>query len=447
MSNYIIGEQIGQGSFGTISSCRDINTNKCYAVKLFNHGSGDALREISMIKMINHPNCVKYIDHWVDDQGKIYLVMEKCDSNLISYLGKIDIITFERFKTQLLDVILFFIQNGIRHRDLKPGNILVKDGNIKVCDFGSMYFEKFYNVNSKAGRTINYTCPNSLSSMKYKGIKVDLHPLGLILWELLFGSSLLNKINFSENDLDIYSQLMRFDFRNKIIGEIKDENLKNLLLEIHCSNSNDNDLLERIKSLVNIQISGVLCKNDIPLIGNEIIYCLKRVNNLVDSMFPEAEIKEYLLTQNLVKICHNNIKDSFGIIVSDEVLFNECYNLVMTYYNVEYDEKSLNDDFDFDFGDDDISEISVSDKSYNFVKFAILEFLNYNIYQYSCIHSYDIESLTAKKLYRLVAGSLILNKPEKIENMKIDEIKQILRSIDRNISITFSTLFKKSTNR
>jgi serine/threonine protein kinase len=98
------------------------------------------LREISLLKELQHPNIVVLKDVLQTD-GRLYLVFEFLDKDLKRYLdsvdGMLDPMLVKSYTLQLLRGVAFCHMRGVMHRDLKPQNLLVtKDGVLKVADFG-----------------------------------------------------------------------------------------------------------------------------------------------------------------------------------------------------------------------------------------------------------------------------------------------------------------------
>ncbi|GBP97385.1 Cyclin-dependent kinase 1 [Eumeta japonica] len=97
-----------------------------------------AIREISLLKELNHPNIVKLEDVLMEE-SRLYLIFEFLAMDLKKYmdtLGANKVMDPQMVKSylfQINDAILYCHQRRILHRDLKPQNLLInKTGIIKV---------------------------------------------------------------------------------------------------------------------------------------------------------------------------------------------------------------------------------------------------------------------------------------------------------------------------
>lgn len=95
-------------------------------------------KEINILKQLNHPNIIKFIDA-IRSENYLYLVMEFCkDGNLDGLISKNnlsenEILYYFRF---IIDAFRYLLSKNILHRDVKPENILLHNNVVKLADFG-----------------------------------------------------------------------------------------------------------------------------------------------------------------------------------------------------------------------------------------------------------------------------------------------------------------------
>ncbi|KAJ2766131.1 cyclin-dependent kinase 5, partial [Coemansia linderi] len=139
-------EKLGEGTYGIVYKAQNRETNEVVALKrirLDNEEEGvpcTAIREISLLKELKHPNIVGLFDV-LHTEKKLTLVFEFMDSDLKkfadAYGGDLDPLTVKHLLYQLLCGIAYCHRNRVLHRDLKPQNLLInKRGDLKLGDFG-----------------------------------------------------------------------------------------------------------------------------------------------------------------------------------------------------------------------------------------------------------------------------------------------------------------------
>uniref|UniRef100_A0A7C5YZI5 non-specific serine/threonine protein kinase n=1 Tax=Ignisphaera aggregans TaxID=334771 RepID=A0A7C5YZI5_9CREN len=199
---YEIQKLIGEGGMGAVWLAKDIHTNNLVAIKvpkITGNPIKDDLNikkimvEAEVLKNLDHPNIVKYIDYFVEFQ-KPHLVMEYIDGEHLEKKIKTPKDAFDERETiklmkTLVDAVDYMHSKNVVHRDLKPKNIfIINDSslNIKVIDFGTA---KFYHSQIEYGEGIyspgGYTAPEQLRFMYSP--QSDIWSLGGILFYILTG--------------------------------------------------------------------------------------------------------------------------------------------------------------------------------------------------------------------------------------------------------------------
>lgn len=154
---YELGDELGEGEFGTTSLCLEKSTRKTYAckaipkVKLFRENDiEDVRREIEIMHhLVGIPNVIS-IKGAYEDPVVVYIVMELCEGGEL-----FDRIVERRHYTErkaaklartIVNVVEACHSRGVMHRDLKPENFLFVDGDedstLMAIDFGLSIFFK-----------------------------------------------------------------------------------------------------------------------------------------------------------------------------------------------------------------------------------------------------------------------------------------------------------------
>eukprot|EP00126_Sphaerothecum_destruens_P011382 Sdes_comp20908_c0_seq1m18140 len=146
MEKYQKIEKLGEGTYGIVYKAQNRENGEIVALKRIRLDSEEegvpctAIREISLLKELKHPNIVRLHDVLHTDK-KLTLMFEYCDQDLKKYLDvcgyDIDVMSMKSFLFQLIRGVAFCHEHRILHRDLKPQNLLInKKGELKLADFG-----------------------------------------------------------------------------------------------------------------------------------------------------------------------------------------------------------------------------------------------------------------------------------------------------------------------
>lgn len=190
-------DKIGEGTYGVVFKAKDTSTGEVYALKKIRLESEDegipstAIREIALLKELQHPNIVKLHDVIHTDK-KLTLVFEYLDQDLKKLLDLsgnegLDMPTIKSFLNQLLKGIAHCHKNRVLHRDLKPQNLLInREGILKLADFG---LARAFGIPVKNYThevvTLWYRAPDILMGSKKYSTSVDIWSVGCIFAELV----------------------------------------------------------------------------------------------------------------------------------------------------------------------------------------------------------------------------------------------------------------------
>ena len=162
-----------------------------------------ALREITILKELNHENIEKIIDMFYSINS-LYVLKEYADTVLTRLIHNsvakyLDIKEADKkgIMQQILSGLVEIHRNGILHRDLATSNILItKQGIVKISDFGlSRFIASPDRPMSQGVITINYRSPEILFGANYYSFPIDIWSVGCI-----FGEILLEQIVFNGKD-------------------------------------------------------------------------------------------------------------------------------------------------------------------------------------------------------------------------------------------------------
>jgi serine/threonine protein kinase len=187
-------ELLGKGTYGTVYKYFDSENNKNIAVKkikmLEKEGMPTtSLREMTILKALDHPNILKLNDYYFDAHN-IYLVFDHYPYDLRMFIEEFDYVkshTVENIAYQLLNGINYLHSNLILHRDLKPSNILINPltAEILIADFGlSRSMSPNIRPYSKEICTLFYRPPEILLGGDEYAMSIDIWSYGCILLEL-----------------------------------------------------------------------------------------------------------------------------------------------------------------------------------------------------------------------------------------------------------------------
>jgi serine/threonine-protein kinase len=204
---YRITRLIGEGGMGAVYEAVQLRLNKRVAIKLMARdlaANREALarfhREAEITSHLGHPHLVNVIDFGQAESGEPYLVMEYLEGEDLDHrlrrVGRMQIEAVVHVVRQVASALNAAHDQGVVHRDLKPGNVFLlqvpgEPDFVKVLDFGISKMKAARTQLTSASAvmgTPNYMSPEQATGMLEEiDQRTDQWALACITWEMLLG--------------------------------------------------------------------------------------------------------------------------------------------------------------------------------------------------------------------------------------------------------------------
>lgn len=222
IGKYLIINEVGRGTTGTVYLSHDPYFRRDVAIKVYNTATDDDpqrakmarkmfFNEAHMVGMLQHPNILPIYDAGEED-GKYYVAMEHVQRarTLEAYCRPDNLLHVEdvvKITYKCARALHYAHKRGVIHRDIKPSNIMLTgDNDVRIIDFGIAILQDvdISKIEGIAGSP-SYMSPEQVQGADI-GPASDIYSLGAVMYELLTGfrpfrasslSKLLNQIVFA----------------------------------------------------------------------------------------------------------------------------------------------------------------------------------------------------------------------------------------------------------
>lgn len=200
VGKYVLRAKLGEGAMGVVYDGHDPDIDRPVAIKTIHRhlieaaGAEDWLerfnREARAAGRVLHPNLVTIFDFLIEN-GQPYLVMERLDASatLEDRMAEANGLQLAEVATifgQMCDGLTAIHAAGIIHRDMKPANVMLADGRLKLTDFGIARITTMDKTSAGMIGTPSYMAPEQFSGAEVDA-RSDIYATGVVLYEVLTG--------------------------------------------------------------------------------------------------------------------------------------------------------------------------------------------------------------------------------------------------------------------
>lgn len=208
IGGYQILGKIGEGGMGVVLEGLQTSLDRKVAIKVLAPRLAQDVslvarfeREVAALVRLSHPHIVTIFDQGRSAESHVYYIMEYVEGEgggppkdlqqLIDDGGSIDSHRTRALMLEVVEALGFAHREGVIHRDIKPGNILVdRNGYAKVADFGIACMKtvdqpaRVTMENTPVG-TMVYMAPEQLQNAAAVDHRADIYSTGVMLYQIL----------------------------------------------------------------------------------------------------------------------------------------------------------------------------------------------------------------------------------------------------------------------
>ncbi len=213
---YLITDQIGKGGMGEVYRATDTRLDRAVAIKVLRQEMADNRerrerfeREARTISSLNHPHICTLYDVGEQD-GTHFLVMELVEGQTLEQRlqkGGLPLAEALKYTIQIADALDKAHRQGVVHRDLKPGNVMITRSGVKLLDFGlaklkgdaatasglsqAPTHDRALTTEGTILGTLQYMAPEQLEG-KDADSRSDIFAFGAVVYEMVTGQKAFN---------------------------------------------------------------------------------------------------------------------------------------------------------------------------------------------------------------------------------------------------------------